>query len=560
LKARIGETIEPIVNLASEIDTENAMTRQTIGSIIVGLMTLNPAVPVYAHGGGHGGGGGFHGGAGIHGGAVGGFRGGYAGVGFRGYSAPAFNRTPSFSMPRATPGLSSNVYGNANRFNAATNLNRAGAVNNLNRLAPAANLNRVNTVNNFNRANTFNNANVNRLGVGWNNPYMAYHNGWVHGYWNGHYPGGFGWRPYGYGYPGFYGAGWGGLGLGLGLGAGLGLGWGLSPWLYGPMLYNYGYSNYSNPYYGAGYGGGAVVAQPAVYDYSQPLDAQSAAPAQTATDQAEASFNPAREAFRGGDYARSLELVDQALKATPNDPTLHEFRALTLFALQRYDEAAPALYAVLSVGPGWDWTTMITLYADPETYTQQLRALEANVKQNANSAAARFVLAYHYLTGEHADAAVRQLKLVIAQQPKDTLSAQLIQQLEHPQQQAGAAGVAQPAAPTGTAPPAQTVAEAPPTGSEGKLEGSWTAQPTNDVTITVTFQDGGRFGWKVTRQSQSHEFQGKISYENGILTLVQDQNNSTMVGNVHWTDPTHFSFKVLGAGPDDPGLSFTKSQ
>ena len=24
----------------------------------------------------------------------------------------------------------------------------------------------------------------------------------------------------------------------------------------GPMLYNWGYSNYSNPYYGGGYGGG----------------------------------------------------------------------------------------------------------------------------------------------------------------------------------------------------------------------------------------------------------------------------------------------------------------
>ena len=45
-----------------------------------------------------------------------------------------------------------------------------------------------------------------------------------------------------------------------------------------------------------------------------------------------------------------------------------------LFALKRYDEAAAALYAVLSVGPGWDWTTLISLYADPETYTQQLRA------------------------------------------------------------------------------------------------------------------------------------------------------------------------------------------
>jgi hypothetical protein len=41
--------------------------------------------------------------------------------------------------------------------------------------------------------------------------------------------------------------------------------------------------------------------------------------------------------------------------------------------------------------------------------------------------------------------------------------------------------------------------------------------------------------------------------------LVQDQNNNTMVGNVRWTDETHFSFKVMGGGPGDPGLSFSKA-
>jgi len=77
--------------------------------------------------------------------------------------------------------------------------------------------------------------------------------------------------------------------------------------------------------------------------------------------------------------------------------------------------------------------------------------------------------------------------------------------------------------------------------------------------ITVNFQPEGRFAWKVTRQGKDQQFQGKWSYENGILTLVQDQNNSTMVGNLHWTDETHFNFKVTGAGPGDPGLSFTKA-
>ncbi len=540
------------------------MTKQTICFTIVGLMCLKMAAPASAfHGGGHGGGGGgFHGGGGGGGGGFGGYRGGGGFGGYRGGS-PAFNRTPSFSTPMSAPHTASNAFGNANRFDSGNSLNRVNSFNNVNRAGAVNNLNRVGSVNNFNRVNTFNNVNANRMGVGWNNPYMGSH-GWVHGYWNGHYPGGFGWRPfgYGYGYPGFFG---GGLGYGLGAGLGFGLGWGLSPWLFGPMLYNYGYSNYYNPYYGGGgYGGGygasAVVAQqPAVYDYSQPINAQSTPPEQAVTDQAVSTFDAAREAFKGGDYPRALELIDQALKSTPNDPTLHEFRAVTLFALKRYDEAAAALYAVLSVGPGWDWTTLIGLYADPETYTQQLRSLETFVSENPKSAAAHFVLAYHYLTTEHADTAVRQFKIVTTLLPKDALSAQLIQQLEHPQQQVAATGSAQPENSTAAAPAAQPATEPTPAGKQGKIEGTWTAQPNKDMQITVTVQPEGRFVWKVTRQGKDQQFQGKSSYENDILTLVQDQNSNTMVGNVHWTDESHFNFKVMGAGPDDPGLSFTKS-
>jgi hypothetical protein len=226
------------------------------------------------------------------------------------------------------------------------------------------------------------------MGNGWQNNYMGYHSNWVHGYWNGHYPGGFGWRPYGgYGYGGggygYGGYGFGsGLGFGMGMGLGMGMGWGLSSWMMGPMLYNSGYSNYSNPYYGGGYGGAygggnAVVAQqPQIYDYAQPIDPQTAPPDETVSNQAISTFDAAREAFKAGDYAKALELDNQAIKTMPNDATLHEFRAQTLFALNKYEEAAAPLYAVLTAGPGWDWTTLIGLYADPETYTKQLRALE----------------------------------------------------------------------------------------------------------------------------------------------------------------------------------------
>jgi tetratricopeptide (TPR) repeat protein len=541
------------------------MSRTHWRAVVVALITLNLALPANAfHGGGHGGGGGGGGmggfrGGGFGGGGMAGFRGGGYGGGYGGYrggySAGSFNRTPSFSQPRTYSAMPRGEFGNTNRFNSFNEGNRFNNINSGNRINNVNAFNRGNTfnnVNNVNRVNNFNN--VNRMGMGWHNPYMGYHQGWYHGAWNGNFGGGWGWRPYGYGYGGFGLGGFGGYGLGWGLG--MGMGWGLSSWMFGPMLYNWGYSNYYNPYYGSGYGlggGNTVVAQPVVYDYSQPIDPQSATPDQAVVSQATTVFDSAREAFRSGDYTRALELDDQALKTTPSDATLHEFRALCLFALQRYDEAAAVLYAVLSVGPGWDWTTLISLYGDPETYTQQLRALENYCSQNSQSPAPRFVLGYHYLTQGHAEAAVRQFTIVNKLQPKDQLTAQLIQQIQHTEQ--GTAGTA--ATPATSAPAA--AASSTPAAPLGTLEGSWTAQPSKDTTITVTFIDKGHFTWKVTRQGKDQQFGGTSSYENGILTLVQDQNSNAMVGNVVWQDATHFTFKVLGGGTTDPGLSFAKS-
>jgi tetratricopeptide (TPR) repeat protein len=325
----------------------------------------------------------------------------------------------------------------------------------------------------------------------------------------------------------------------------------------GPMLYNWGYSNYNNPYFGGGYGGlgNTVVAQqPGIYDYSQPIDPGVAQPDQAVAAQAVSAFDAARLAFRTLDYNRALSLVNEAIKVMPDDPTLHEFRGQTLFALGRYDEAAAPLYAVLSSGPGWDWTTLISLYADPEAYTKQLRALETFCDKNPNSAAAHFVLAYQYLTAEHPEAAVGELKKVAELQPKDTLAAQLAQELEQAPNQRAAV----PPRPATAPAPAPTAATAS-TGKEGKLEGSWSAQPAKDVKITLTFQPDGRFVWNVARAGKDQSFAGKLSSENGLLTLVQDQNNNTMVGNVTWTDQNHFTFKVIGASPTDPGLSFAKA-
>lgn len=361
------------------------------------------------------------------------------------------------------------------------------------------------------------------------NAYGGYHDGWVHGYWNGHDNAAWGWRsPY-----------W-----GTGFGVGMGLGWGLSSWGFGSSLYGMGYMPYSNPYYdggGAVGGGQPVYASP--YDYSQPIDTVSAAAPEAVSDPAMALFDSGRASFKQGDYAGALTQTDSALAKLPGDTTLHEFRGLCLFALGRYDESATALYAVLSVGPGWDWTTMIGLYPDVDTYTAQLRALEAFATSHPDSAPGRFVLAYQYLTQGHSDAAVEVLKQVVALKPGDALSAKLLRQLEPPPTATATAA---------TAPAADTT---PPQGAT--VVGTWNAKPAADTSIVLTVQPGGAFTWSVTQKGQDRQFGGSSTYGDGILTLVQDKGPA-LVGRVGWADANHMTFRIVGDGPDDPGLSFAR--
>jgi tetratricopeptide (TPR) repeat protein len=215
--------------------------------------------------------------------------------------------------------------------------------------------------------------------------FASEHGDWYHGEWSG------GWYP---------GAGFANYPVAAALGV---TSWGLNR-----MSNAFGMGSYENPYYGDSGGG---------YDYSQPIDpyeqpaattdatATAAAAPPGASPEGMALFDQSREAFAKGDYKEALELCNQTLKTMPNDAVVHEFRALTQFALQNYPEAAAGAYAVLSAGPGWDWTTVSSLYGNVADYSTQLRALEAFVKKNPKSSDGHFLLAYHYLTAAHPDAA-----------------------------------------------------------------------------------------------------------------------------------------------------------
>jgi tetratricopeptide (TPR) repeat protein len=136
-------------------------------------------------------------------------------------------------------------------------------------------------------------------------------------------------------------------------------------------------------------------------------------------------FKNARSYFMDGKYVEATAEAERALKVLPGDRTIHEFRALCLFARKRYKEAAAALYAVLAAGPGWDWKTMSALYPDNDTYTAQLRALEQYLKDNPTDPQGRFLLGYHYTVLDDRDSAAEQFRLAAKLQPKDKLSAQL---------------------------------------------------------------------------------------------------------------------------------------
>jgi tetratricopeptide (TPR) repeat protein len=163
----------------------------------------------------------------------------------------------------------------------------------------------------------------------------------------------------------------------------------------------------------------AVLSGPAaVIDPAGPINVDSAPPDPSAADSSEPVFSAARDSFKAGNYQRALELIDQVVKETPNAPVAHEFRALCLFALKRFDEAATVAYAALSAGPCWNWSTLVGLYPDVDTYTNQLRALEAAVRSKRSSTPPRFLLAYHYLVQGNNEAAGTEFADVVKLEPK----------------------------------------------------------------------------------------------------------------------------------------------
>lgn len=363
---------------------------------------------------------------------------------------------------------------------------------------------------------------------------MSYHHGayshWYHGDWHDHYHWNHPWHtgP----------VAWWSAGIATGVVAGAVI-WD-TPW-------RWGYWSYYNPYATP-----VVVVDGTSYDYSQPIVTAPVPAATGPTDDqqqddqiADEYLDAARELFKKGDYTTAMTEVNKALAHKPNDTVPHELRALILFATKQYKQAAAAVYAVLSVGPGWDWNTLSSLYPDVSVYTAQLRDLEQYRDANLKSPEVRFLLAYHYMSCGHRDAAITELKAVVKLSPKDQLSAQILAGLTQNTSDS------KPPVPGATPPVAAKPADA------ASLQGSWQSTRSDADSFSLDIAKDGTYVWRHTLQGKSQSFSGAYTVADGLL-ILKDQGNPAMIGQVTLLDANRFNFKLVGSGGSDPGLTFTK--
>jgi tetratricopeptide (TPR) repeat protein len=306
-----------------------------------------------------------------------------------------------------------------------------------------------------------------------------------------------------------------------------------------------------------------------VYDYSTPFveyvsvaaESAPAAPAnQTVvveqyppgvTTQGLTAFDAARDAFYQGNYSQALQQIDQAIKQMPNDAIAHQFRALALFALGKYKEAAAAIYLVTSAGPGWNWTTMSSLYGVAGDYEKQLRALEDYVRSNPKAAEGHFLLGYHYLTCGHANNAADQFRQVQAINPDDPLTKNLLAMLEPAKETAPQT----PPAAGGDAKPAREPVKTIPAAS---VAGTWTASA-KGAQFTMTLTTDGKFTWAYSRGSKREEVKGVFAMEENVIAM-EPSNAAPMLAEITLGTDGKMKFQAIGAPKGDPGLEFVKNK
>jgi tetratricopeptide (TPR) repeat protein len=393
------------------------------------------------------------------------------------------------------------------------------------------------------------------------------HSNYYHGHWNGNRNLGFG-SALAYGLGSSLGNGWGAGNGGYGYERGFGyggrngrygrygyrpLGWGLGGCGLGSIAYNSGYLGYSNPYYATGGWSGYNYSQPIQVSYVTPVTVvEESTAAQPESNSSDTVLDAAVAAFQRQDYEAALDITNKGITQTPDDAALHEFRALVLFAKQDYQQAASTIHSVLAVGPGWDWTTMSGIYGDVNVYTTQLRSLEAFTKSHPEDAASLFLLAYHYLSCGHTEAATQRLQQVVTRMPKDKVAADILLMLQPPTSE-DVQETENPASASTDTEQSQVQAVDP-----KMLTGNWKATRPDGSEFTLNMTDDSKFSWTFALQGEpTQKFAGTYSIDGNILALERDEGGS-LIAEVTPDGSGKFNFRMLGAPEEDKGLDFTQ--
>lgn len=240
--------------------------------------------------------------------------------------------------------------------------------------------------------------------------------------------------------------------------------------------------------------------------------------------------------------------VQPALNAPSSfdDFLLHLFRALVLFALGKYAEAAGVLNPVLASGPGWGWDTMVGFYNASSTYDGQLRKLKDYVKGRPDAAEGHFLLGYHYMVCGHTEKSYEQFDKTATLQPADSIARQL-------------RDLTKSSLPDGGEPDAGTEAPTPPAPVPSeKLVGTWISDRGADGKVTFIMTEAGDYTWSYMNGDKSSEMKGTYGLnDKGLLVLTAD--DSQMVSELTLKDDKQMKFVLIGAPEGDPGLEFIKN-
>ncbi len=337
-----------------------------------------------------------------------------------------------------------------------------------------------------------------------------------------------------------------------------GVAWGIAAWGLGNMIYNIGYQSYSNPYPTPPVQSSTGTT---IINYSEPITVSAGkmppgdeVAEKTAEEKSSAALEASRASFKQGDYLAAMKSVDEAISFVPGDPAIHEYRALVLFALGKYGEAAGVLNPVLASGPGWDWTTMTGLYGSQTTYTDQLRKLEDYARAVPDNAAVRFLLGYHYLVCAHLDQAYEQFEQAALLQPADTIAAQLRDLCK-------SSVSPDKGDDTAADPPVEAEkAPAPPPVPADKLVGTWVSDRGEQGKVVLSLGADGKFSWTFSKEGENKpaDLTGDFSIdERGLLVLASE--DSQMVGEIKLPEDSKLNFILAGGPQGDPGMSFDKT-